>query len=306
MPRFSRDYRLLIGPAGRSGIEVVPPIRVTFDVQKDTEEDPNFHTVKIFNLSPDQQREIESRDLRMRLYAGYAEEDGPVLMAAGTVIDAYTYHDGPDVITEIRVADGYAEIRDSAVSLGYAAGVSSGTILRDVAKQMGLPLILGEDVPARTWSGGFSYYGAARTALHKVVAGTGAEWSVQNGELQVIAKRGVTRRPGVVLAADSGLIGYPQRTHEAAREKAKVTDKTTGKDARIVSAKQQRYGWKVTSLLLPTLNPGDMVKLESVSTQGWYRVESLTHAGDSGDGDWQTELQLVEPGAPRKNAKGSK
>mgnify|MGYP003599185150 CR=1 FL=1 len=294
MSRFDRTYRLLVGRSGQQGIEVAQPLRVTFDVDKNTQEEPNFHTIRVFNLKPERRKEFEQPDMRVRLYAGYAEEDGALLLAAGAVVDAHSYYDGPTVVTELRVADGYIEIRDTAVSLGYEAGVASSTVLRDLARQMGLPLLLGADVPERTWANGFSFYGPARNALHKIVAGAGAEWSIQNQELQVIAKRGVTRRQAIVLAADSGLIGYPQRTHENAREKATVTDKTTGKDKRLVSAKQQRHGWRVTSLLLPTVNPGDLVKMESRTVEGFWRVESLRHAGDSHGGDWQTELQLVE------------
>lgn len=301
MPRFNRTYRLLVGRAGQKGIEVTHPLRITFDVEKNTAEEPNVHTIKVYNLQPDRRREFEENDLRVRLYAGYAEEDGALLMAAGSIVDAFSYFDGPDVITELRVADGYAEIRDTAVSLGYAEGVVSSAILRDLAGQMGLPLLLGEDVPERSWANGFSFYGPARAALHKVVAGTGAEWSIQNQELQVVAKRGVTRRQAFVLAADSGLVGYPERTTENAREKAKVRDVTTGNDARLVSARQQRQGWRVTSLLLPTINPGDLVKMESRTVAGFWRAESVHHQGDSDGGGWQTELQLVDRNAPPKD-----
>jgi hypothetical protein len=303
MPRFNRTYRLLVGRAGRVGIEVTHPLRVTFDVEKNAAEEPNVHTIKIFNLQPDRRREFEEKDLRVRLYAGYAEEDGALLMAAGTVVDAFSYYDGPNVVTELRVADGYAEIRDTAVTLGYSEGVVSSAILRDLAGQMGLPLLLGEDVPERSWTNGFSFYGPARAALHKVAAGTGAEWSIQNQELQVVAKRGVTRRQAFVLASDSGLVGYPERTSENAREKAKVKDLTTGNDARLVSARQQRQGWRVTSLLLPTINPGDLVKMESRTVTGFWRAESVHHQGDSDGGDWQTELQLVDRNAPPKKKK---
>lgn len=306
MPRFDRAYRLLVGRAGAEGTEVTSPLRITFDVEKSTSEEPNVHKIRVYNLAPDRRREFEAKDLRARLYAGYREEDGPLLMAAGTIVDAHSYFDGPDVVTQLNVADGYAEIRDTAVTLGYSSGVTSATILREVAQQMGLPLLLGEDVPERSWDNGFSFYGPARAALHKVVQGAGAEWSIQNQELQIVAKRGVTRRQGFVLAADSGLIGHPQRTSENAREKAKVKDLTTGDDARLVSAKQQRHGWKVQSLLLPTLNPGDLVISESRSFQGVWRVESLQHTGDSEGGDWQTEMQLVDRNAESKgNKKGT-
>lgn len=305
MSRFDRVYRLQVGRAGQQGIEITAPLRITFDVEKDTEEEPNFHQIRIYNLKPENRREMEQKDMRVRLYAGYAEEDGALLMAAGAVVDAFTYYDGPNVVTELRVADGFVEIRDSAVSLGYAPGVTSATILRDLARQMGLPLLLGEDVPERSWANGFSFYGAARAALHKVTAGSGAEWSVQNQELQVLQRKGVTRRQAVVLAADSGLIGYPSRTHENAREKAKVKDLDTGQDKRLVSAKQQRHGWKVESLLLPTINPGDLVKLESrtEAATAFWRVDSIKHHGDTDGGDWQTELQLVDRNAPPKPKK---
>jgi hypothetical protein len=302
MPRFDRVYRLNVGRAGQKGVEVTSPLRITFEIEKSTSEEPNLHRIRVYNLRPDRRREFEEGDMRAQLFAGYGEEDGPLLMAAGSVVDANTYYDEADVVTELRVADGYAEIRDTAVSLGYGPGITSAAILADLATKMNMPLQLGEDVPERSWEHGFSFYGPARAAMHKVTAGAGAEWSVQNQALQVVAKRGVTRRSVVVLAADTGLIGHPQRTMENAREKATVKDKKTGDDARLVSAKQQRTGWKVRSLLLPTINPGDLVKMESRTdaARGFWRVESVKHSGDSEGGDWETELELVDRNAPAK------
>lgn len=305
MPRFNRVYRLLVGRPGQVGVEVTSPIRITFDVEKTAEEEPNRHKIRVYNLKPERRREFEQTDMAVRLYAGYGEEAGPLLLAAGTVVDAYTYFDGPDVVTELQVLDGYKEIRDTAVSLGYAPGITSRVILGDLARHMSLPLLVGQDVPERSWANGFSFYGPARTAMHKVAAGSGSEWSIQNQQLQVVARRGVTTRQAVVLAADSGLIGYPERMTENAREKAKVKDVNTGDNARLVSAQQQRHGWRVTSLLLPTINPGDPVIVQSRThaASGTWRVESVQHNGDSEGGDWQSELQLVDLNAPPKKKK---
>lgn len=299
MPRFNRDYRLLVGPAGRKGVEIAPPLRMTFDISKDTKEEPNEIKIRVWNLKPETRDAIVEPDSVAALYAGYAEEDGPLLLAYGTVLQGWTYFDGPDVITELDVLDGYAQIRDTVVSLGYGPGPQARLIITDIAKQMGLRLVMPDDAPDRVWQNGFSYYGAARVALHKVVQGTGLEWSIQNGELQVISRRGTTTRQGFVLSATSGLIGHPERTRQGAREKAKVRDQRTGDNRNIVSARQQRDGWRVNSLLLPTLNPGDLIKLESRTVEDWFRVESLKHVGDwGGPGDWQTELELVDRNAP--------
>lgn len=300
MARFDRVYRLLVGKPNQKGLEIRQPMRVTFEVSKDAQEEPNDHKVRIYNLAADTRRQLEEPGLRCVLYAGYAEEGGPLLMASGSVVYAYTWYELPDVVTELAVKDGYTEVRDTAVSIGLGAGAQASAIIRDVARQMGLPLVMADDVPDRRWQQGFSFYGAARTALHKVTQGTGLEWSIQNQQLQVVGRRGTTRRKAVVLAADTGLIGYPERTREAAREKARVRDSQTNDDVRLVSARQQLDGWRVTSLLLPTINPGDLVKLESRTVQAFQRVEAVRHYGDSAGGDWQSELQLVDPHLPHR------
>ncbi|ODA00585.1 hypothetical protein A7P25_21885 [Achromobacter xylosoxidans] len=300
MARFDRVYRLLVGKPNQNGLEIRQPMRVTFEVSKDAQEDPNDHKIRIYNLAADTRRALEEPGLRCVLYAGYAEEGGPLLMASGSVVYAYTWYEPPDVVTELAVKDGYTEVRDTAVSIGLGPGAQASVIIRDVARQMGLPLVMADDVPDRRWQQGFSFYGAARTALHKVTQGTGLEWSIQNQQLQVVRRRGTTRRKAVVLAADTGLIGYPERTREAAREKARVRDGQTNDDVRLVSARQQRDGWRVTSLLLPTINPGDLVKLESRTVQAFQRVEAVRHYGDSAGGDWQSELQLVDPHLPHR------
>ncbi|MGN3708912.1 phage protein [Achromobacter xylosoxidans] len=300
MARFDRVYRLLVGKPNQKGLEIRQPMRVTFEVSKDAQEEPNDHKIRIYNLAAETRRALEEPGLRCVLYAGYAEEGGPLLMASGSVVYAYTWYELPDVVTELAAKDGYTEVRDTVVSIGLGPGAQASAIIRDVARQMGLPLVMADDVPDRRWQQGFSFYGAARTALHKVTQGTGLEWSIQNQQLQVVRRRGTTRRKAVVLAADTGLIGYPERTREAAREKARVRDSQTNDDVRLVSARQQLDGWRVTSLLLPTINPGDQVKLESRTVQAFQRVEAVRHYGDSAGGDWQSELLLVDPHLPHR------
>lgn len=301
MPRFDRAYRLLVGPPGQKGVEILPPLHITFDIEKDAEEKLNYHKIRIWNLTKETRDSIVEPDNIAVLYAGYAEEDGPLLIASGSVFFGYTYYDGADVVTELEILDGFVEVRDTVVSLGYGAGARASDIIKGIVQQMGLHLMMANDAPDRVWQNGFSYYGAARTALHKVVQGTGLEWSIQNGELQVIPKRGTTPRTAIVLAADTGLLGYPERQREGAQEKAKVKDQISGDNRNITSAKQQRDGWRVNSLLLPQINPGDLVKLESRTVEGWFRVDSLRHTGDwGGSGDWNTELNLVDRYAPTK------
>ena len=297
MMRFNRTYKLLIGKKGedKNAIAIEPPIRLLFDIQKDVKSEPNENTIKIYNLAEKTRKAIEKQDLRCVLYAGYTEEDNTTLLASGDIATAYSYREGADWVTEIFFLDGLIEMRDTAVSLGYAGNVSSTLILNNIAAKMGLKLVADNALSERKWVNGFSFYGAARKALDKIVAGTGLEWSVQNGELQIVNKDKTTRRQGVVLAKDSGLIGFPERTREAARSKsADSEDEKKSKRHKTTLSNQAQDGWNVKSLLLPQINPADKVKLESVSVTGWFRAETVKHIGDSHSGDWVTEMHLVE------------
>lgn len=295
--RFDRTYKLVIGKKGqdKNAIVIEPPIRISFDIQKDIKSEPNENLIKIYNLAPQTRQAVEKQDLRCVLYAGYTEENNTTLLASGDIATAYSYRDGADWVTELFALDGLVEIRDTAVSLGYASGVNSTLILNDIATKMGLKLVASNTLSERKWANGFSFYGAARKALDKIVAGTGLEWSVQNGELQVVNKGKPTKRQGVVLAVDSGLIGSPERTREAARGKsADSEDQKQANRKRTSLSNQAQDGWNVKSLIVPQINPADKVKLESVSISGWFRAETVKHTGDSHSGDWITEMHLVE------------
>lgn len=290
--RFGRIYRFIAGDEN-DGIEVVPPFQIEFDVNKTPSESPNVNRVRIYNLAPQTRKGLERPDLRCELHAGYAEESGPVLMLKGAIVDAYSYHDSGDVVTEIGIYDGWIELRDTALSISYGKGADAHTVIRAIARKMGLPLVMADSVPNVTWKSGFSYYGSAHSALHKACSAAGLEWSIQNQAIQVVKINGRTQREAIVLRAEGGLIGYPERTRRGAVEKARVQDQRTGDIVVIESAQQQKDGWRVRSLLLPQVNPGDTLILRSAEVDEICRADEVRHTGNFHDGDWVTDMLLV-------------
>jgi len=311
---FDRVYRLLIGKKGQTqGIEI-NNLRIQFSIQKTADKNPNNSKISIWNLSKATRQEIEKVNTRCLLYAGYSEETGPLLIFSGNVTFAWTKFDGPDIVTEMELGDGTQEIRDTTISVGYSKNVKSKQVFSDVATKMGLPLSIPNDVPEREWQNGLSYYGAARTLLDKTAKATGLEWSIQNGVLQVIQKGMVTTRQGLEISAVSGMIGSPESKREdkaeSKGEKGKSDTNTKKKGTTKITStepKQTWNGWSVKNLLLPMVNPGDRVMLKAKAVEGIFRIEELTHTGDSHEGDWQTELNLVDTAKPigdKKAAKG--
>lgn len=291
---FDRVYKLIVGKAGGQGFEV-EDLRITFDIQKTVKKTPNTGSIKVWNLKKETRSELEKEDTKVILHAGYKEDAGPLLIFSGGVTHAWSKIEGPDIITEFELGDGTQEMRDTTISVGYAGKVKSKTVLADVAKKMGLPLTMPSNIPEREWAHGLSYYGHATGLLNKVVQGTGLEWSVQNGNLQVLEKGMVTTRQGIELAVDSGLIHSPERI-----KKAKTSTKKAKKD------KPDYEGWNIKTLLMPTINPGDRVKLTSRFVTGVFRVHEIKHNGDSHSGDWISEMKVVDPAAPLSDEKATK
>ena len=343
---FDRVYRLLIGKKGgdTKGLEITD-LRIQFEIEKTAKKNPNSSSIKIYNLTKATRTELEKPNTRCVLYAGYKDQDGPQLIFQGDVTFAWTQFQLPDVITEFELGDGASEIRDTTISVGYDKGIKSKQILADVAKKMDVPLVVPSNLVDRVWEHGLSYFGSARTLLDKVTKGSDSEWSIQNGTLQVIKTGMVTTRQGIVLSANSGLVGFPERERAAKDGKS---EKGSSKKAATSSASASKPsglnasggtpvvaqtattnptsetpsgsatkvkvdepakgvdGWRVKAFLMPMLNPGDRVKLESRSIEGVFRIQELKHTGDNWEGDWQTEMKLVDPAAPIADNSGTR
>lgn len=291
MTLWHRQYKVIFPEIN---LEYANTLRVQFSVEKDLTKETNKSSLSLYNLSENSRNKIEVADRKVEIWAGYKDNTGPVRLFVGTVTQSETKENDKDVETKLTLSDGQVAIRDTAFSLSFAPGTSGNKVLQYIANAMGLPLVLGEGVQFGTFVNGYSFVGTAREALNGVCSYSGCSWSVQNDALQVIMNGGVFANRGLVFAADSGLIGSPERIIRA-NPKA---DKDTPKRRRRRKAKKEKpekqSGWKIKTLLAPTVTPGDAVKVESRIITGWFRVESVKHQGDSHGGDWTSEMNLIE------------
>lgn len=299
MPSFGRVYRLVVGTAGGTGTEVTA-LRVTFDIAKSATLIPNTSRVTVFNLSPAHREAFEQPDLKLILYAGYAQDGGPKLIHSGNVLFSYTRREGANYATELQLGDGSVPYRDTMVTISIPANGTASSAIQQIASAMGLGLRMDPEALDRTWKHGFSFYGPARSALTKVTSATGLEWSIQNGVVQIIQRGGTTSAQAVVISADTGMILSPERMREGSREAATVVSSANAQQLlqqkTLIGQRLQYNGWRVSTLLLPTVNPGDTVSLQAQDkkAQGTFRVQRLSHRGDSHGGEWRTELELLD------------
>lgn len=302
MAQFDRIYKLTVGVEGSDGIIIQAEpyqqaLNIDFDISKDLTQQTNKCRVRVYNLSNSTAKLLERDDSICLLEVGYSEDIGLRRIFVGCVTTAWTYASGADKITELQLSDGQKAIRDCVVSLSYADKVSRKKVIDDIAAEMGIMVHYADGLSFTAFDNGFSFIGAGRVCLDKVTAGTGVSWSIQNNMLQIIEVGGSTKVEALVLSADSGLIGSPERIVRG----LKRTDKNSSKKIKKTRA-EKKAGWKLQCLLQPTLNPGDLVKVESKVISGWFKIESLKHHGTYDGGEWYTELEVYElSGGDKKN-----
>jgi hypothetical protein len=247
------------------GREWTVPQRFTIDTEQTRRKRPNKGTIKIWNLGGGAIGFLEAAAELVEIVA-----DGVGLLYRGDPRTVRTAIDGPDVVTTITCGDGGRAYRTAKLSRSYAPGTTSSTVLADLAAAAGYGLDVLGTLSEITYESGHVVAGRVTDAIDELVESAGASWSIQDGQLQILAD-GAPSTEGsgaVLLAAGTGLIASPER-----RDK----------------------GIACKALLRPQLRPGRLFKVESRLISGWYRVSSIKHkAGSRGD-PWESEIEARKP-----------
>lgn len=273
-PRPDPTTRLgaFFGAVVPNALVIEDPLRIEWQVQKDGKSQPNRATIKVNNLAESSRAELGTLPKRLLLEVGYRGQLRR--LASGDVTYASHEKDGPTWTTTIVVGDGSRAYRFAEVNRAMAAGTTALEAVRQVAAAMGLELPAA--VEARTdlrrqFTSGLSIVGRAAAEMSRLLAPFGLAWSIQDGELAILDE--VSTRPGDALVLDeaAGLIGSPAMAPPAKPGARPV-----------MSAR---------CLLYPELAHGRLLQVRSLTVNGRFRVESVTHTGCNRDGDAVTELE---------------
>ena len=187
---WHREYRLVFPDINLefNNLENKEGLHLTFDVQKDLTKETNKVKFTIWNLKDETRQKIEKQDLKVDLYAGYRDNDGACRIFSGSVIRTITTDEGKDVKTEIQASDGQVAVRDSVFALSYAPGTAGEIIVKAIAQNMGLPLVLGEGVKFGAYDNGYSFVGKGADALTEICGGNGCSWSIQTATCKLYCR----------------------------------------------------------------------------------------------------------------------
>lgn len=252
-------------------------LRLVFKAKKTKKPDPNNLDLKIYNLAPATRAKLTAAATPpVVLVAGHAGAPQVIFSGEARTIDHV--RDGPDWVTHVQSGDG-----EQAFSQFGAASFGPGAQLADIVEQLaGQAGIAAKDAVAqlrrgdlkggsKTFLQGFTAAGRSVLDLDRVLKAAGVEWSIQDGVLQLVNPGEATQEEAFVLSAETGLLGSPD--HGAPGKK--------GEPPLL----------KARCLLNGGIKPDRAIRLEAVSRQGFYRVETVEHAGDTHGQDWTTTIE---------------
>jgi hypothetical protein len=288
--QWKRHAQVVIGKAG-SGL-LVENLRVHFEVSKTVESAPNVAVIKIFNLSPINEAKIKNEFDEVLLNAGY--EGALRLVFRGNIKHVYRYRDKSDYITEIEAGDGDNDFRSATMNETLAAGTTNAQLVNRAVgsfKTMGGTTKGAVQINDRARLRGKVISGNTRDVLHDVARESGANWSIQDGQLVIVKANGVLPDEAIVITADTGMLGAPEINDKGIAVKCLLNPqlRVNGAiklDNNGIKAKRQ----KAQALGKKQEDQKEPVRLDP---DGIYKVLKITHKGDTRGQDWVSEIECI-------------
>jgi len=282
--RFDRSASLQIrlkntnGPGYNQRLSI-SDLRIAFNIKKTVTWGTNTASIRVYNLNPSRRAILKEWGDQYILNAGYNLGGGEQLLFIGNSTSLSHTFNLPEIVTNIQVADGEIQLNETIVNLSYNSEIPIRQIIRIIAEKMNVKAYIAE-TDNLVWENGFSWDGQAKYAIDKCVKALGLTASMQNGKLICIPKDKSRGNTPIVINADTGMIGVPERF--SYKQKDLLTN-------------QRISGWKVRTSLRPEINPGDRVQIQSsrIDLKGLFKVLSANHQGDTHGLPWYSEFEVI-------------
>lgn len=262
MKLWLRQIELMAGGKSFNGDDFTIDFKVPFS----TSEDPDISEISIMNLSKTTISAIESKAYVI-LNAGYKGDIGNIL--TGKIEEISSKWETVDKVTTLKVSDGGFEWRKARIQKTYAPGSTAKYIMKDLSGILGLEVVEISPKNDIVYQLGRTISGSIESALKGLVKDTDSKMYINKSKLYIRDKNKGTQT-GFLLNSDTGLVGSPEKQEEEDESGKKIIK------------------YKVECLLNHKITTDNIIKIESRTVNGTYRVERGSH-----DGDFITEMIVV-------------
>ena len=254
-------------------------LRIRASIKKTLKKEPNTSEIRITNLGPSSRAFLQKKGVKALLEAGY-RDTGMARLFYGDVRTVDHVRHGADWETVVRLGDGERGWQFGRINESFASGTAIADVVKAIARAMGLDdgkvdeqlqsaaAASNGRVPTKL-DHGFAASGSASRAMDKIMKSVRLPWSVQDGELQILAEEQALEKTIPDIAPSSGLIGSPEMG----------TPPKKGHPALV----------KFDALLTP-VKPGSKVRLKSDRYDGEVKVVGVEFALDTHGGDWYVRM----------------
>jgi hypothetical protein len=285
LPQINRAYELIVGNAVSGEGLQINDLQVTFDISKSSsnKDKTNSASIEIYNLSNDNLKLLDVDYPAAVFSAGY-RDIGIKRLFAGQVTNVTTRKSGTDRITQILMGGAYTELNHQVMSNLTAPGRTVKDVAEDIRKAL-------PGVSRSVFNGtnltnpiiyGYPLQGTPKDMLNELSEKYNLDWQIDDGVLYVHDNdRGNSEKfeDAYVISKYTGLIENAYRASGDIRRSKK--DKV----------KIQAIQMKI--LLNPDIVPGDIILLEDVLFNGYYKITDMRHTGDWRGQAWYSELRAT-------------
>lgn len=294
---FLRESELIVGPKVISSTPQEPADarlfrnRLKFRVKKTSESNPNQSTIQIYNTNQQSKNFLEqlTPDLKNNprgivfLKAGYEDFIGNIFI--GDIIRIITNREGPDIVTTLECGDAEQSLKRANISIGLGPGATNFQLAQLAAAKLGVAIGKQIGFEQKTFRNGYSFAGLAKDLLDELCKDQGVDWSIQDGELQILSPGINDGQQAFVVSPQTGLLGFPTKTEKGLKFESLMNPRLRPGRAVQVNSKQfqTELGGKLEEpASQSTINSGEISKLVTCE-----------FVGDTLEGDWKVICESV-------------
>ncbi len=283
MPNLYFDRVCKVTILNREAISIFDH-RIKFEITKSLKQQDNASKIEIYNLSQITRKKIALEESVVQLQAGYNSNQGLVQIGQGTICQVSSVRDKTDVVSRILLKDGLTNIKNTVLSISYENDVKLREMLLKIAGDAKLSLSsIGIDDNAAI-RGGYVMLGGIDAQLNQLASSFDFAWSIQNGSLLITGKKQTNTEQILLLTPTTGLILNPETLKKPSQKLRKLQEK--GQLINEINL------YSVQALLQPQLQLNDVIAIESQDLKGKFRVQKITHTGDTRGNDWYSDLEV--------------
>ncbi len=285
---------------------------ITFNVEKNSEKEPNESTIGIYNLNEETRRKLDEEYVGVFLYGGYGDIKNLKLVSLGAIIKVKSKYNDASIESEIVFADDSRNYRESTIYKTFPSNTSYKKIIQEIAKSMGYtsPKILDLDenlkiTNSQTLAGNSAKY------LKEYCYKMGVRYSTQNGQI-IIRKDDIgINNDAIVIDEDHGLVGTIEKTITKIHKKynktrkplKKPTAKSLARRAQNIAEATAKFESKqfdkehtveFKTLLMPEIIPGSYFVLNAKFFPKTYAIcKEVTQSGGNTDNEFYSNVKAI-------------